>query len=106
MSTSGSPKTKKFQFIKITDNRNYLDFHIDITTMKNSRLRISALKAQHKKYINDGKNKKAIFRYFNLDYSFCVIEIGYYTEYSAVKKRRDELFDIYTKKAEGNYIPL
>ncbi len=106
MSTPESPKTKKFQFIKITDNRNHPDFLIDITTMKDARLRISALKAQYKKYLTDGKNKKSIFRFFELDYSFCVLERGYYTNYSSVKERRDELFEIYLKKAEGVDIKL
>ena len=104
--TPTTPKNKRFQFIKITNNRNHPDWILDITTMKDARLRISALKAQYKKFLNDGENEKPIFRFFQLDYSFCVVEKGYYTDYSIVKKRRDELYEIYTQREEGNYIAL
>jgi len=104
--TPETPKNKRFQFIKITDNRNHPDFIFDCTTMRDARLRISALKAQYKKFLNDGENEKPIFRFFELDYSFCVVERGIYNDYAVVKKRRDELFEIYTKREEGKYIPL
>ena len=89
---------KRFQFIKVTNNNDHKEFYVDITTMKDARLRISALKAQYKKYINDGKNFKPIFKYFNLDYSFCVLERGDYEKYEDVKSRRDELYLKYREK--------
>ena len=78
--TPETPKNKRFQFIKITDNRNHPDFIFDCTTMRDARLRISALKAQYKKFLNDGENEKPIFRFFELDYSFCVVERGVFDD--------------------------
>ena len=91
--------TKQFQFIKITNNNKSEEYFIDITTMKDPRLRISALLSQYKNYLKDHtKKKKKVFKFFILDYSFCILESGFYSNYSDVKKRRDELYLKYNSK--------
>ena len=95
------PKTKtskNYKFIKITNNNVPEHFIIDCTVMSDSRLRISALKAQYKRYLIDGLNKKPVYDFFKLDYSFCVVHSGEYSDYSEVKKKRAELVLEYLAK--------
>ena len=82
-------KYKRTQFIKISNNNNPSEFILDVTTMRDVRLRMSALKAQHRKYQQTGLFYKEIFRFFLMDWSFCVLERGSHPDYAAVKKRRD-----------------
>ncbi len=91
-------ETKNYKFIKITNNNVPEHFIIDCTVMADARLRISALKAQYKKYLSDGLNKKPVFSFFELDYSFCVVDSGEYSDYSEVKKKRAELVIKYLAK--------
>ena len=70
-----NPKLTKF--IKVSNNNNsHLDFHIDMTTMKDASLRISGLKSAYRKWVKDGSPRerfKEIYRWFGLDYSFYII---------------------------------
>lgn len=88
----------RVQFIKITDNNKHENFYIDITTMKDARLRISALKAQYKKYLELKTFKKEVFNFFEIDWSFAVIERGSFDNYEDAKLRRDELYTLYKNK--------
>jgi hypothetical protein len=90
----------KYYFIKITDNNNVNDFHLDITKMPDCRLRIGSLKSQYKQYLKTNKNYKIVFKYFDLDYSFYVVDRGEFENYQDVKMRRDELINFYKKKLE------
>ena len=93
-----------YQFIKISNNHNpNKDFYIDITTMKDSRLRFSALKSQYRRYFEARQKHeevidREIFRYFELDYSYYVIEKGEYDTYEDAKERRLDLYDIQYEK--------
>lgn len=87
----------KTQFIKITDNNAHENFYIDITTMKDARLRISCLKNQYKKNKINEKEKE-IFNLLSKDWSFCVIEKGDFLTYDDAKKRREELYKKYRDK--------
>ena len=88
----------RVQFIKITDNNHHEKFYIDITTMYDARLRISALKAQYKKYLELKTFKKEVFNFFEIDWSFAVIERGKFANFDDAKLRRDELYSLYKNK--------
>jgi len=89
----------KVSFIKISNNKNSTkDFYIDITTMKDARLRISSLKSQYHKYLDsletdDPLPDREVFRYFTLDYSFYTLEKGCFDTYNDAKERRLDLYD-------------
>jgi hypothetical protein len=90
-------KYENVKFIKISNNNNPCkDFYIDISTMKDARLRLSALKSQFKKYILNPEEltHREVFKYFIKDYSFYVIEKGAFNCYEDAKLRRDELYKI------------
>jgi hypothetical protein len=94
------------KFIKISNNNNPAEFHIDITTMNDARLRISALKAQYNNYCNTGLYYKDVFSFFSKDWSFYVLERGKFENYEDIKIRRDELINLqnlkFIKKIEIN----
>ena len=94
------------KFIKISNNNNPSEFHISPTTMKDARLRISALKAQYNNYCETGLYYKDVFAFFKLDWSFYVLERGKFENYEEIKKRLDELIAIqnlkFIKKIEVN----
>ena len=83
----------KTLFIKISNNKNNKkDFYIDITTMKDPRIRMSSLKTQYKKYLKTGELFKPIFHYFKIDYSFYTIDKGSFSNYQEVKEHRNKLY--------------
>jgi hypothetical protein len=91
-------KYHRTQFIKISNNNNPAEFMIDITTMLDARLRLSALKAQFKVYQATGDYYKDVFKFFLYDWSFYVLERGSFENYEDIKKRRDELIVIQNLK--------
>ena len=88
----------KYKFIKISNNNNASrDFHIDITTMNDDRLRISTLKSQLKKY-NYGMlancEYKEPWRYMeNHDWSYYCLETKEFDTYEEAKEYRLDLYD-------------
>jgi len=89
---------RKYNFIKISNNNNAaVDFMIDITTMTDTRLRISTLKSQYKKYLDKNDNYtcnfKDAWRYFDLDYSFYCIDTKFFDTYEQAKEHRLDLMD-------------
>ena len=87
---------KKYLFIKISNNNNAcVDFHIDISVMRDPRLRISTLKSQYKKYKINPRNIefKEPWRYFDLDFSFYCIDSGEFETYAAAKEHCLDLYD-------------
>jgi len=85
-------KYDNVSFIKISNNNNAsTDYTIDITTMADSRLRISALKSQYKQYKLTGVRYKPIFYYFELDYSFYCVDKDSFDTYDDAKIRREQL---------------
>ena len=91
-------KYNRTQFIKISNNNDHSDFYIDVTTMQNARLRISALKAQYKNYLATGKYWKEVFKFFKYDWSFYVMEKGCYEDYDAIKERKNQLIEMQNLK--------
>ena len=84
---------KSTKFIKVSDNNNaHRDFYIDITTMKDPRIRISALKTQFKHYIEGEEYWKPLFHYFERDYSFYTLCRHSFDNYQEVKAYRNELY--------------
>ena len=87
---------KTYLFIKISNNNNAsTDFHIDISVMRDPRLRISTLKSQYKKFKINPRNivYKEPWRYFDLDYSFYCIYSGEFETYAAAKEHCLDLYD-------------
>ena len=85
-------KYDRVSFIKLSNNNNAArDFTIDVTTMKDCRLRISALRSQYKTYLQTKCGWLEVFRYFELDYSFYCLETEAFDSYDDVKKRKNEL---------------
>ena len=85
-----------YHFIKISDNNNAArDFHIDISIMKDPRLRISTLKSQLKRYNKNPGNiiYKEAWRYFGLDYSFYCLDSKFCTDYDEAKQYSLDLMD-------------
>ena len=88
----------KYKYIKISNNNNASkDFHIDITTMNDDRLRISTLKSQLKKY-NYGMlancEYKEPWRYMeNHDWSYYCLETKEFDTYEEAKEYRLDLYD-------------
>lgn len=57
-------------FIKISDNNDHHSFYIDISTMKDPRLRMSAIKTQYQRYLETGELYRPIYDIMDKDYSF------------------------------------
>ena len=71
-----------YKLIKITDNRNPQNFYIDISKMKDARIRLSILKSDYK----NGKIKNAVLRnILGGDFSFFVIKKGDFKDYQDIK---------------------
>lgn len=90
-----------FSFILVSDNNDPRRFYIETTSMKNPRLRFSALKSLYKKYLKGETKYKPIFEYFALDYSYYVLDKKEFETYEdameyteqLVQERSDKLKD-------------
>ena len=85
-----------YYFIKISNNNNAsTDFYIDISVMKDPRLRISTLKSQLKRYKKNPGNivYKEPWRYFELDYSFYCLDSKFCDNYCEAKSHCLDLMD-------------
>ena len=85
-----------YYFIKISNNNNAsTDFYIDISVMKDPRLRISTLKSQLKRYKKNPGNiaYKEAWRYFELDYSFYCLDSKFCDNYGDAKSHCLDLMD-------------
>lgn len=83
----------KVKFIKISDNKDAKNFYIDVSVMKDHRLRISALKGQYARYLETGELYRPVFEFFKKDFSFCCLERGTFDSLAAVKKRKKEIIE-------------
>jgi len=63
-----------YHFILLSDNNDARRFYIEVTAMKNPRLRFSALKSLYKKYLKNEAKYKPIFEFFKCDYSYYVLD--------------------------------
>ena len=96
---------KKYLYIKISNNNQAsTDFHIDISVMRDPRLRISTLKSQYKKYKINQRNieYKQAWYYFDLDFSFYCIDSVEFETYADAKDHCLDLYDReYTRMNES-----
>lgn len=58
----------------INDNNNPLHFHIEPTLMKDWRLRLSAMRSAHRRYLKKKGSFKTYFTLFEADHSVHLLE--------------------------------
>jgi hypothetical protein len=93
---------KVYSFVKISDNRNPRDFCIDITSMRDARHRMSALRSQYGYYLDDLKGWHPIFHWLERDYSFYVLEKRRCDNYQEAKAHRQSLMEWQREKLSLN----
>ena len=86
---------KYYKFIKITDNHNHLNFCIEITIMRDFRLKVATIITKMR--ANDG-NYKEVYDILKKDYSFCVVHRGWFESFKQAKQMREELLKQYKNK--------
>jgi hypothetical protein len=64
----------KYHFIIINNNNDALHFHIEASSMKDYRLRFSAIKSQYKRFSKGIGQYKSVFTLFKGDYSYYRLE--------------------------------
>ena len=81
---------KLYRYIKISDNNNgSTNFDVDVTTMKQSSLRISSIKSQYKKFKNDNRLPyRDIYDILDGDWSWYEIECKEFEKYEQAKQHR------------------
>ena len=86
------------KFILVVDNNDPMNFYIDVTIMKDVRLRLSALKGQHAKYLETGDLYRPIYKIFVTDFSFYCIFKGSFKNLDEIKQKKMEIISEYTAK--------
>ena len=84
---------KIYSFVKISDNNNARDCCIDITSMRDARHRMSALRSQYNYYLDGVKGWHPIFHWLERDYSFYVLEKCACETYREAKAHRQSLLE-------------
>jgi len=81
---------KLYRYIKISDNNNgSTNFNVDVTTMKQSSLRISSIKSQYKKYKNDRRLPyREIYDILDSDWSWYEVDSVVFQTYNEAKCHR------------------
>ena len=88
-----------YRFIKITNNDNHKMFYIDVTKMKDCRIRVGILYSQffRRNYLEENKGHKTVYDILNSDYSFyCCYRCNCSSK--DVKAIRNELYKFYNEK--------
>jgi hypothetical protein len=83
-----------YNFIKISNNNNSTkDFDIIITKIKNDRLKMSSLKSQYFRHLDNPNYypHRNIYRFFNLDYSFYKLDRQEFVDIDTAKIHRENL---------------
>ena len=81
-----------FSFIKIVNNNDASDFLLDVTQMKNVRLRVSSLRNQCWRHYELGSGKyRPVYRYFWLDHSFYRVEKAELPDLAAARVHKESL---------------
>ena len=96
-----------YRFIKITDNDDWRNFSVDITTMTDPRIRVSILYSNYLDYILDGiGSHRPIYDIFSKDFSFYPVFRGEFSSMKEAKLKRVELERFYHARLERyNYKP-
>ena len=91
-----------FRIIKLTNNDDPKEFTLEITRMRDIRQRIGIIEAGYLDYLELKGRRKHKPSYNILaanDYSFYTVFRGDFDSYNECKQKRDELYDLYNKKA-------
>jgi len=89
---------KQYNFIKISNNLNASqDFIVDLTTMKDIKLRIAILKSQLKRYRlnHNGLYRPTWYYLENTDYSYYCIDTR---EFETFNEAREHATNIYNEQ--------
>ena len=92
----------QFRIIKLTNNDDPKEFTLEITRMRDIRQRIGIIEAGYLDYLELKGRRKHKPSYNILaanDYSFYTVFRGDFDSYKECKQKRDELYDVYNKKA-------
>ena len=94
----------QFRIIKLTNNDDPKEFTLEITRMRDIRQRIGIIVADYNNYLLlEGKKYKPSYTILsNPNYSFYTVFRGHFDTYHECKQKRDELYDVYNKKAMNN----
>ena len=84
---------KYYKFIEITDNRNHLNFCIEITIMRDYRMRVCALITK----MRNGESRE-VFNILKGDYNCCVIYKDWFETIKEAKQMKNELIIKYKNK--------
>lgn len=92
----------QYRFIKISDNKNPKYFVIDITRMKDIRIRTSILYSKYLDYLDGLGNWREVFDILEKDYSsYCCYRCELESYQEAVKMQQ-ELVKFYNTKLAHN----
>jgi len=87
---------KNYKIIKIIDNNN-LNFYLDVTSMKDFRIRMSILRGQFRDYLSGLRPYKPVYDILSGDFSACVVARNL-TSIEEVKQKKDALNIFYLNK--------
>lgn len=86
----------------MTNNDDPKEFTLEITRMRDIRQRIGIIEAGYLDYL-ELKGRRKYRPSYNIlsanDYSFYTVFRGDFDNYNECKQKRDELYDVYNKKA-------
>ena len=92
----------RFRIIKLTNNDDPKEFTLEITRMRDIRQRIGIIEAGYHDYLElrSGRKHKTSYNILAAnDYSFYTVFRGKFDNYHECKQKRNELYDVYNKKA-------
>ena len=92
----------QFRIVKLTNNNDPKEFTLEITRMRDVRQRIGIIEAGYHDYLElrSGRKYRPSYDIISAnDYSFYTVFRGDFDSYNECKQKRDELHDVYNKKA-------
>jgi hypothetical protein len=98
---------KQYNFIKLSNNKNATqDFIVDLTTMKDIKLRIAILKSQLKKYrlTHVGLYRPTWYYLENTDYSYYCIDTCEFETFDQAREHATKIYNEQFIKMNSNKI--
>ena len=89
---------KNYRFIKITDNDDHRNFHIDFTSMSDYRIRVSILWSKYLNYLDKNTHYRSVYDILDSDWSAYCVYRGSFSNMDAVKRKQDEFVEHYVAK--------
>ena len=87
-----------YRFIKITNNNNHKMFYIDVTRMRDCKIRVGILFSKFITYLEENKGCRDVYDILDSDYSFYCCYRCECSNAEQVKAIRDELYKFYNEK--------